>query len=71
MVFESGPAIGQSRSAERMHKMLLERVRRSIHLRAWANALNHGSFVSIADLDHTIPVPAVTSHPINPNGRGD
>ncbi len=54
-----------------MHKMLLERVRRSIHLRAWANALNHGSFVSIADLDHTIPVPAVTSHPINPNGRGD
>ena len=42
-----------------------------VHLPVSANALNHGSIVSISDLDHTLPVPAPTSDSLNPNDHGE
>ena len=35
-----------------------------------ASAPNIGAIASVSDLDHTLPVPAATSNPLNPNEYG-
>ena len=41
-----------------------------VHSPVSASAPNLGAIASVSDLDHTLPVPAATSNPLNPNEYG-
>ena len=41
-----------------------------VHSPVSASAPNIGAIASVSDLDHTLPVPAATSNPLNPNEYG-
>ena len=41
-----------------------------VHSPVSASAPNIGAISSVSDLDHTLPVPAATSNPLNPNEYG-